>query len=255
MKLLAWLLLLTFNFQLSTAFAATKIFLHDANSALGGVSTAGAGYGCGNGNNDHVFRLADTTQGTGTVQKVFAPTSTAPPCQAQTASGNGQYLYWVSPPISSAVTISGNINYSAGCAESATQLNGGFRFLVKRWAVKQGGIVSTIHSSADTTECGTSLALRTLAAAAPTATAMEAGDRLVFVIEVRATGSWGGNSTRTFTVGYDGTAGSTGDAFANFVDTVSFSADTNNAPPLPFTSQAVFPALPRIAALAWGWSF
>ena len=42
-------------------------------------------------------------------------------------------------------------------------------------------------------------------------------------------GTWGGNGTRTFTLGYDGAAGSTGDAFVNFATpAVLFSADSAN---------------------------
>jgi len=226
---LAFIPILTIVLQASPCWGATKIFLRDATSPMGTVAQAGAGIGCANGLNDYVFRVADTTQGSSAVSKTFAPANATPPCLVQTASGSGHYLRWITPPISTAVTISGNINYSAGCAESAAQLNGGLRFVVSRWSVATGGIDATIHTSADTTECGTSLGLKTIAAAAPTSTAMAVGDRLVLEVQVRAVGTFGGNASRTFTLGYDGAAASTSDTFANFVDTIAFSADTNNA--------------------------
>jgi hypothetical protein len=211
------------------ARAATKIFLRDASSAMATtIATGYSGYGCNSYSGSHIRKLANTTQGSSTVTTSQTPTATAPPCQFGIES-SATYLQWWTPPIASGVTLSGNINYSAGCSENNGNLNLGLRFVVYRYSKARGGIVSTIHTSADSTECGTSLALRTIAAAAPTSTTMAAGDRLVFVVEMRAVGgTWGGNNARTASLGYDGTTGSTGDAFANFVDTFSFSADAND---------------------------
>lgn len=205
--------------------AATKIFLHDAYSKHGTQSESGAGYGCAVGANDYTYRLADINQGASTVTKSFAPTATAPPCRMQTANGGGEYLTWVTPPLSAAATISGNINYSVGCQEAQTSLNLGFRFVVARWSAATGGIVSTVHTSANSTECGTTMALRTIAAAAPTSTAFRAGDKIVIYVELRASAGWGGNGTRAASLGYDGTAAGTRDSFVNFVDDMTFAAD------------------------------
>lgn len=208
--------------------AATKVFLQDATSVLGTVATAGGGIGCVNGTNIYIYRQATTSQGSSAVTKTFAPTATAPPCLWQTATGSGNYLRFISPPLSAAVTISGNINYQAGCAESSTSTNAGFRFVVYRWSQATGGIDATpIHTSATSTECaGANIAI---AAAAPTSTAMAIGDRLVFAVQVMNVGTWGGNGTRTVSLVYGAATGVYGDSFANFVDTISFGADTNNA--------------------------
>jgi len=133
----------------------------------------------------------------------------------------------LSPPLSSGVTISGNIDFNISCDESQTTLNAGMRMIVYRWSVKVGGIVSIILTSADTAECdNTRLAI---AAAAPTSTVMDVGDRLVFKVEItNVGGAWGGNSVRTVTLKGDAASGSLGDTFANFADTLSFSADSNN---------------------------
>jgi hypothetical protein len=217
----------------AVGFGQTKIFLKDSASALGlTAASAAAQGGCGNGSNGSwTLRLADPTQGLSTVTRTWAPTSTAPPCAFQTATSNGQYLRWITAPLSAGFTLSGNINYSAGCAESATATNAGIRFVVSRWSAQRGGIVSVVHTSADSTECGTTAALRTIAAAAPTSTTFVAGDRLVIVVEARAVGgTWGGNGSRTISLLYGGLTTTTGDAFANFADTFTFASDTNNAP-------------------------
>lgn len=53
--------------------------------------------------------------------------------------------------------------------------------------------------------------LATIAAAAPTSTAMAAGDRIVFVVEIRNVGGgWGGNGARSVELHYDGAAASDG---------------------------------------------
>lgn len=210
-----------------SAPAATKIFLQDATSVLGTAATAGGGIGCVNGTNIYVYRQATTSQGSSAVTKTFAPTATAPPCQWQTATGSGHYLRFISPPLSAAVTIAGNINYQAGCAESNASTNAGFRFAVYRWSQASGGIAATIHTSATSTECaGANIAI---AAAAPTSTAMAIGDRLVFDVQVMNVGTWGGNGSRTVSLVYGAATGVYGDSFANFVDTILFSTDTNNA--------------------------
>jgi hypothetical protein len=216
----------------SGAMAATKIFVHDSASPLGRLADDTTTTAiCTNGAVDFVYRQANTTQGSATVTDTFAPTASTPPCLTQTANG-GEWHHWITPPIGSAFTLSGNIDYSCGCAESATALNAGFRFQVLRWRDDWGGIDTAPHTSADTTECPTTAALRTIAAAAPTSTNFEAGDRIILRTQVRTVGAWGGNSARTFSLLFDGAAGSTGDCFANFVDTITFDADTNNARPV-----------------------
>jgi hypothetical protein len=214
-----------------SAQAATKVFIHDAASPQGTLSTASAGYGCVNGTNDNVWRLANSSQGASAVSMTFKPTVTAPPCQTQTASGSGQYLMWLSPSISSAVTVSGNINYQAYCKESQNGSNFGFRFVVKRWSAAIGGMDATVQTSAASTECSTGGGVIAIAAAAPTSTSFAVGDRIAIYVElVQASGTptWGGNSTRTFTLIYDGTSGANGDTFANFTESISFSADANS---------------------------
>ncbi|MGE3756560.1 MAG: hypothetical protein AB7H97_02325 [Pseudobdellovibrionaceae bacterium] len=213
---------------------STQIFLHDATSRLGRVANDGVGYGCYNGVNDTVYRLANTSQGTSAVTKTFAPTSTAPPCRMQTANA-GEFLMWATPPLASGLTLSGNINVQAYCSESANGANFGFRVVIYRWSAKAGGIVSTVHTSSNnSSECtsGSSSTAKTIAAAAPTSTVFSAGDRIIIVFEMRAVGgSWGANGTRTYSFIYDGVSGGSGNTWVNFADTLSFSADSASAVP------------------------
>jgi len=58
---------------------------------------------------------------------------------------------------------------------------------------------------------------------------MDVGDRLVFKVEItNVGGAWGGDSVRTVTMSYNAASGVLGDTFANFADTLAFSADSNN---------------------------
>jgi len=208
------------------AEAQTKLFLRNAISGLGRpLVNSYTGYGCNGTTADRERFLANTTAGSAAASFTFAPTSTAPPCHIFNTSFT--YPLFFSPPLSAGVTISGNIDFNITCSESATATNAGMRMIVYRWSVKVGGVVSTIITSANTAECnGTRLAI---AAAAPTSTVMDAGDRLVFLVEVtNVGGAWGGNSTRTVTMQADAASGSTGDTFANFANTLSFAADINN---------------------------
>jgi len=216
------ILLLTLN-----AEAATKLFMRDTFSTFGTITTNGAGYGCFRANEKVNPRSAFGTQGSSAVTRTFAPTATAPPCAAQTGNSNAEFIYFYSRPISSPVTISGNIDFQAGCNESSAALNAGYGVVLYKWSAREGGIVSTIMTSADSTECaGANIAI---AAAAPTSTAMAVGDRIVFVYEIRNVGgAWGGNSTLTFSFVYGAATTVYGDTWANFADTISFSAETDN---------------------------
>lgn len=210
--------------------AATKVFLQDSTSPLATIATAGLGYGCDQNTQSTVFRQANTTQGSSAVTKTYTPSSTAPPCLWQTALAAGnQFLYWATAPLSATWTPSGNINYQAGCAESSTSLNGGFRFKVMRWRAANGGIDPTpIDTSSTSTECaGANIAI---AAAAPDSTpAFAVGDRIVIIVETMNVGTWAGNNSRTISLVYGAATGVYGDTFVNFVDTITFASDTNNA--------------------------
>ncbi|MGH9579519.1 MAG: hypothetical protein ACRD2R_00885, partial [Terriglobales bacterium] len=107
------------------AQAATQVFLTTTVSALAfKIADDYPGYGCNSYSGEHRVRLAATTRGTTTVNTSQTPSSAAPPCQFGTESSL-TYNTWMTPPLSSAVTISGNIDYQAGCRESQTAMNAG----------------------------------------------------------------------------------------------------------------------------------
>lgn len=207
---------------------ATKVLLRVAVSPLSLRASAWGGIGCvrTGGPYDFDLRVADTTQGgTATLTHVFAPSGTAPPCWFQSGSPF-PYLFWVTAPLSSGVTISGNLDHQIGCRESATALNAGLDVQVWKWDGRRGGLVALIQDSADSGECPTTANVVTIAAAAPTSTVMAVGDRIVIIPNVRNVGGgWGGNDTRTIEIRVNGGVGTAGDSFVNFADTLSFGSD------------------------------
>jgi len=219
------------------ASAATKLFFRTqatAPSSLGKTTASGsAGYGC-NPTGGYAQQIAGmtTTAGSASVGTVLTPTSSAPPCQIGHTSLTNFYT-WYSAPLSSGLTLSGNVDFNITCSESNNALNAGIRVSVYRWDVSTGGNRELVISG-DTTECaGSRIAI---AAAAPSSTVFNTGDRLWFVIEViNVGGSWGGNSSRTATFSCGAASGSSGDSFANFADTLSFASETNNNPAKGFS--------------------
>ena len=223
------LILLFALLSLAPAVAAqTKLFFRSGTGPIpllgADWSTDYTGYGCNNATGGHKRRGASTTAGAAVASFAHTPTSTAPPCHGP---GGTLYFSWFSLPLSAGVTISGNIDFNISCTESNNALNAGMRVIVYRWSKLLGGINATILTSASTGECdNTRLAI---AAAAPTSTVMAVGDRLAFRVEItNVGGAWGGNSARTVTLKIEAASGSLGDTFANFADTISFSADSNN---------------------------
>jgi hypothetical protein len=221
--------LLTFFLLSISCEAATKVFLHDAASSLG---TPGG----------ITFRRCDGSQGSSKVTAVtntivgdvtgqYWPSGTAG--HIITKTGGGTRTIWVSAPLSAGVTIAGNITPNIWGLESATAANSAFRYEVLRWSVLYGGIVSTLGISTDNgaTEFGTSAAVRTGPVLDPTDTSFITGDRIVIVIyNDDGNGVTETASSRTMTIDYDAGTGVDGDTYLSFTETISFSADSNNAP-------------------------
>lgn len=172
----------------------------------------------------------------GAVSGQYWPSGTTGHILTKTAGGTR--TIWISDPLSSGVTISGTITPNLWGLESAIQCNCGARYEVLRWSVAAGGIVSSLGISTDSglTEWGTSAAVRTAPTLTPTSTAFATGDRIVIVIYnddgngvTEATG-------RNWTLDYDAGTGIDGDSYLSFTETFSFSADSNNARPIPSQS-------------------
>lgn len=237
---LAFILALFFSLP---AWAATKVFLHDAVSALGSPG-------------EITYRLANATQGSA---KVTAVTSTiAGPVSGQfwpsttaghiiTKTSGGTKTIWISAPLASGATISGTITPNLWGLESSTSANAGARYEVLRWSVAAGGIVGSLGISTDggMTEWGSTAAVRTAPTLTPASTAFAAGDRIVIVIynddgsTVTETAS-----ARTMTLDYDAGTGVDGDSYLSFTETLSFSADSNNAPPRGTSALLALPPAP-----------
>jgi len=200
---------------------------------------------------DIVFRLANSTQGSakvtvvtnsisGAVSGQYWPSATAGHIITKTAGGTK--TIWLSAPLASGVTISGTITPNLWGLESANQCNCGARYEVLRWSVAAGGIVSSLGISTDggVTEWGTSAAVRTSPTLTPTSTGFSTGDRIALVIyNDDGNGVTEGNG-RNWTLDYDAGTGVDGDTYLSFTETLSFSADTNNARPIPALSRFDF---------------
>jgi hypothetical protein len=87
------------------------------------------------------------------------------------------------------------------------------------------------------TEWGTSAAVRTAPTLTPTSTAFNAGDRIVIVIYNDDGNGVTEASGRNWTLDYDAGTGVDGDTYLSFTESLSFSADSNNAPSRAITSR------------------
>ena len=227
--------------------AATKVFIHDGGSGLGAWPS---GWG---------LRVANITQGTS--KATFVTNSIAGPVTGQyfdsptsnvvmTAVAAGAKRFFITPPLSSAVTISGTITPNVWGLESNGTCNCGLRYEVLRWSVAAGGIVSSLGISTNDgfTEWGTSASVRTSPTLTPTSTAFAVGDRIALVFYSDDANGTTEGSGRTWTIDYNGATGVDGDTYLSFTETISFSADSNNARPLAVTSRVReltdFPLLP-----------
>jgi hypothetical protein len=232
------LLLVTCHLSLVTvAQGATKLFLKNALSVL----TEGA---C---SPSFICRRASTTQGSSvggdTANSINGPLTGHywPISTPGYIIGSSQKIAWFSAPLSSAVTISGIITPNIWGLESNAACNCGFRYEVLRWSVATGGIVSSLGISTDdgVTEWTTSATVRTTPTLSPTSTTFAVGDRIVIIIYNDDGNGVTEASGRTWQIRYDGATGGDGDTYLSFTETISFSADSNNARPRPLTSRVL----------------
>ena len=223
--------------------AATKIFLKSNNQAVSLIKPPSG----------RLFWNANTTQGT-TVANAYG-TSIAGPLTGHywpiaTANytvngGGGEKLAWFSQPLSSAVTISGTITPNIWGLESNNACNCGLRYEVLRWSVAQGGIVSSLGISTDdgVTEWTTSATVRTAPTLSPTSTDFVTGDRIVIVLYSDDANGTTQGSGKTFTIHLAAATGVDGDTYLSFTETISLSADSNNARAIPSVGWLLRPLL------------
>ena len=228
------LLLVTCHLSLVTiSHAATKVFLHADAVVLIQQSP------------NILFRLANSTQGSsllygaqtgsiaGPVTGQYWPSTTTGHIVTYTPGGTNRI--WLSAPLSAGVTISGTITPNLWGFESNAACNCGARYEVLRWSVATGGIVSSLGISTDNgvTEWGTTAAVRTAPTLTPSSTAFVTGDRIVIVIYNDDGNTVTEASGYNWTLDCDGSTGVNGDTYLSFTETITFSADSNNAPARP----------------------
>ena len=143
---------------------------------------------------------------------------------------------WLTPPVDQNVTISGTITGNIWAHESSMNANVAINFRVDKVAATDGTL-TTIATSARTTELGTATAVNNFTVS-PTSTALNKGDRLRIVV-------FGDDSTAamasgfTFTVTRGGTtAAADGDTYITFNETFGFQTTDPTGTTLYLTNTA-----------------
>ncbi|MFZ9446114.1 MAG: hypothetical protein ACO277_08190 [Ilumatobacteraceae bacterium] len=177
---------------------ATKLFLRDLASTLGGAGQKALSQSCGRA----AVTTTTTTTSSGTNITI-------------TAAAGGQALSWFSEPLTAAVTISGTITLNIRCRESANTVNSGIALLIER-ANNAGTVQSTVSARAVIgAEAGTAEAART-GTRTPTSTAFSAGERIKVTLSVINTGTMGNGTFNTY---HDGPAtNASGDSYVTFTE-------------------------------------
>ena len=220
--------------------AATTLYFHNTASPIGRVVELSPPGGCIQNSHDWTYKqLNITSPPTLQAQTTYThtPTSTAPSSNSyfptQTTSG-GQYLVFLSGPISAAITIgTGSVSISLCCAESATALNAFAGVEIRRWdgtTVSGTGLRELIvNMDADSAECPTTMNARTKTQTPVNGIDFKIGDRIAAFLKIRPNGTFGGDSSRTLTFGIDGDPVTVCDSHITFTENISFSTDINNA--------------------------
>jgi len=126
---------------------------------------------------------------------------------------------WLSPPVDAGFTLSGTITFNLRALESAAAANVAINCKIERIG-PDGAVISTIVTTARTTELGTSQAAANFTAT-PTSTTMAKGDRLRMTVFGDDAGTMG--SGRTFTFFWNGpTAAASGDSYVTFTENFGF---------------------------------
>lgn len=172
---------------------------------------------------DYDFLLR-STRDVGVGSQEFKATVAGPtPGEQVTSSGTGVPISWWSNPLN-AVTIAGTVTLNVWMAESDMTANVGAQIIIDR-VDGSGAFISTILN----TEKGTEIPLTTRAAqnwtAAPTSTALVAGDRLRVRVLGNDVGTMASGSSFNSQTGA-ASAGVDGDSFVTFTETIT-EAPTN----------------------------
>lgn len=157
---------------------------------------------------------ATVTSVAGTTAGIEIPDTTSSP------------YYFTSPPIKTAVTISGTMTFNVWAKEANNAANATVRVIVKRLDAF-GVIQETIVDSSFGTELTTTMSAKNWTAS-PTSTNMLEGDRIIFFILFDDATSLTMASGHTLTVDLAsiGGAGSDGDTWIQFNETVAFETGT-----------------------------
>lgn len=134
--------------------------------------------------------------------------------------GGGTPGEYVSPPLDQAVTISGTITLNLWASENNMSANVAINCLIQRLN-SQLQVVSTIATTARTTEVAVTTPGVNNFTVAPTSTNMQKGDRIRVVVFADDAGTMATGFTTSF-VRSGPTAGVSGDSYVTFTETFGF---------------------------------
>jgi hypothetical protein len=174
----------------ATANGATKLYLSTNRSAMGTIAKSSAGTGCNiNTSNWTYRRLVSTAPGTGSsVVYPFTPSAAGLSCWWQSANSGGDFLTYISAPLTATATISGTVTGGVAECNSSDGSNGATAYYsVYRWSAANGGIVGNYIArfkamNSSSKQCDG--AGPYTGTATPTSTNFSVGDRIVVRIEV-----------------------------------------------------------------------
>jgi uncharacterized delta-60 repeat protein len=161
------------------------------------------------------FKLSSgsSANSTTTVNTVAGPTD-----GLETRASATVYYEWISPPVSSSVTVAGSITFNICANESAAQANATVSVVLES-VDTTGSIKSTIIDSSFVTELGTANAKRTWSAT-PTSTVVNKAERLRARVYFDDAGTMGSGRTATFT--FNGTLANVGDSNITLTEDINF---------------------------------
>lgn len=141
-----------------------------------------------------------------------------------TRTGGGTVIKWISPPLLTAITISGTVTFNFWAKQQALANNATLR--AELYQLPAGGVESAVAFAAASfgSPLTTTVAVNNWTAS-PTATTFGEGDRIVIYLYIVNSGTMGAG-TPGVTMQYNGsTPGAAGDTWVSFTEAVSFQTE------------------------------
>ena len=172
------------------------------------------------------LRKLTTSRGAG-VQAISRTTVTGPTAGLNmgfSAGANNTSNLFVSPPVSAAVTISGSITFNIWGQESSMNANAVVK--VRLFKISNIGVVTTVHTTTNSTELGTSSAVANFSES-PSSFTLDKGDRIgaIFIADDASGVTMGSGFTVQANIAGT-TGGVSGDTYFTTTETLTFDTST-----------------------------